>query len=805
MIIEENTVYSYRLKAIEKPNFDAIRNLAMDFVSTLPQKLVDKIYYQLKHGLNLLQYEPQMLVYLFSYGNMHEAKLHYAFNILPDIFLQLPEINIIDYGCGQATGTMCYADYIREKRLFQNIGTVTLIDPSEICLRRAALHTQAFFPDAKIRTICKDFDDLEDDDILCDEFTPTLHILSNVLDISTFDLEHFAKLIGKQLKGFNLFVCVGPFFNNSAKDKRMTKLIEFLNGDTLFAEKLRKNKLKWNKDWTCQTMICSVGNLKGFSSEEYKIDAIKKEIKDEFDVIYSRNGEKLIKCENADLECYKIKKGTIIICDNAFSNCHSLSKISFPNTVVSIGDYAFFGCGNLKQVSISESLKSIGVKSFSGCGALQCFYFPNSLINIGDESFFKCESLRQVYIPKLITNIGEKTFSGCKSLRKVTIPDTVTHIGNESFQGCESLETITIPKSVISIGERTFSQCKSLQEITILGRETGLGYDAFGDCESLQQIIIAEDSYEKYQKMLDKNLLDKLCYMSYKSNELLKFDKSKESDSDDSDVVCRVRLNEFEKGDFKCRRDIDGNYYLFLDSSFTGLEKDIIAYASDGSGRKPDYHNDSLIIYQYGEDFHAEFGIDYNLSKKFEDAPNFDFENAEIVCSVKLKDFEKSDFKCQQNANGDYYLLCLPSFTGLENPLVAYASNGSGRKPDFLNDSLIIYQNGDDFYAEYGIDYNESKEFEESPNFDFENAEIVCSVKLNDFEKSDFKCRQDANGDYYLLCLPSFTGLENPLVAYASDGSGRKPNFLNDSLIIYQNGDDFAAKFGIGNYEEIDD
>lgn len=100
-----------------------------------------------------------------------------------------------------------------------------------------------------------------------------------------------------------------------------------------------------------------------------------------------------------------------------------------------------------------------------------------------------------------------------------------------------------------------------------------------------------------------------------------------------------------------------------------------------------------------------------------------------------------------------------------------------------------------------------SKEKTQNQNtdFDFENAEIVCSVKLSDFEKSEFKCRQNTNGKYYLLCLPSFTGLESALVAYASDGSGRKPSFSNDSLIIYQNDEDFAAMFGKGNYEEIDD
>lgn len=98
------------------------------------------------------------------------------------------------------------------------------------------------------------------------------------------------------------------------------------------------------------------------------------------------------------------------------------------------------------------------------------------------------------------------------------------------------------------------------------------------------------------------------------------------------------------------------------------------------------------------------------------------------------------------------------------------------------------------------------KEVESQMNeFDFENAEIVCSVKLSDFERENFKCRQNTNGKYYLLCLPSFTGLENALVAYASDGSGRKPSFSNDSLIIYQNEDSFAAMFGKGNYEDIDD
>ena len=54
--------------------------------------------------------------------------------------------------------------------------------------------------------------------------------------------------------------------------------------------------------------------------------------------------------------------------------------------------------------------------------------------------------------------------------------------------------------------------------------------------------------------------------------------------------------------------NIYGNYIVLL-PSITGLEYTAVAYASDGSGRKPDYDKDSLIIYEISEgEFALEFG-----------------------------------------------------------------------------------------------------------------------------------------------------------------------------------------------------
>ena len=260
MLIEQKTTYSYKLKYLENPSFDKVRGFAKKFIDDLPKELVDELYSQLDRGVVQIDSEPQMLVYLYSFGNMHQAKLNKAFENIPEILFDQPEINIIDYGCGQAIGTMCYIDFIRQKGISQKVKRVTLIEPSEICLNRAALHVSAFCPDAEIVTINKTFDDLDAADIVCDEEITTLHILSNVLDLE-FDLERFAELISDNLKGYNQFVCVGPYFGFSDKDKRMENLYLLLNGDENFCQFYDKYELNPNRPWTAHIRCFSVGEF----------------------------------------------------------------------------------------------------------------------------------------------------------------------------------------------------------------------------------------------------------------------------------------------------------------------------------------------------------------------------------------------------------------------------------------------------------------------------------------------------------------------------------------------------------------
>jgi len=42
-----------------------------------------------------------------------QAQLHKAFENIPELFFEQSVINIIDYGSGQAIGTMCYVDFLK--------------------------------------------------------------------------------------------------------------------------------------------------------------------------------------------------------------------------------------------------------------------------------------------------------------------------------------------------------------------------------------------------------------------------------------------------------------------------------------------------------------------------------------------------------------------------------------------------------------------------------------------------------------------------------------------------------------------
>jgi hypothetical protein len=248
-LIENQTDYKNSLKSVE-PNFQVIRNLCSRAFYDLND---DNVFYTLGRGVEILKEEKQLYSYIHSYGNMHYHKMMSAFDfLLSDIFKD--NISIIDWGCGQALASICLLEYMTAKGYKNNAKDVTLIEPSEISLKRGALHVLKYNPNVELKTINTDLDGLKKVYFNNFEERTNIHLFSNILDIYDFSLNNLLDLINDTFKGINYFVCVSPYINDSKTNRLNQFMNSFSNKDefNVFAEIDNRQQYEWksNKKWT---------------------------------------------------------------------------------------------------------------------------------------------------------------------------------------------------------------------------------------------------------------------------------------------------------------------------------------------------------------------------------------------------------------------------------------------------------------------------------------------------------------------------------------------------------------------------
>ena len=201
------------------------------FVREVYQPSIDKcrtiniadVAIALERGTAVIDNDQQCDQYIALYGGLHFHKLYAAFGATNFPYLNRKNVEIIDWGCGQALATCVLIEYLAKMGIMPDISAITLVEPSASAMKRGHRFIRRLlqlnhYAEIPIRAVQSRINDLQSRDLNSCKETIKVHLLSNILDIDTFHLPSFYNLLISSFRGVNRFICISPYNRKNRLD-----------------------------------------------------------------------------------------------------------------------------------------------------------------------------------------------------------------------------------------------------------------------------------------------------------------------------------------------------------------------------------------------------------------------------------------------------------------------------------------------------------------------------------------------------------------------------------------------------------
>ena len=288
--------------------------------------------------------------------------------------------------------------------------------------------------------------------------------------------------------------------------------------------------------------VVVLGGLRSFAFKENMIK------EDEFNVVYSSDGKRLLDGLYCNCKSYEIKEGTEIVCKYAFGKEYEkgiCGEIILPHTLLFIDGSSLPDRCNI----ISNN------SNYSVINQLLIDNRKNSVVRCLDKY------IQEVFIGEPIEEIGERAFSGCIALRKVFLPKTLRKVGKEAFASCEMLEYVNLPESLFEIADGAFYYCKKLIFNSLPTKLKRLGNFPFVCCkmvdatipETLQEIGCSPfpESIRNLKSVSNRYIIEDSLLIDIQKNEVIQSIGNSIADVVLPRNIVRIRRNAFSGSDIQ--------------------------------------------------------------------------------------------------------------------------------------------------------------------------------------------------------------------------------------------------------------